>query len=73
MSATATLTRHIVAKVGEIPEKGSKLVKVKGRPIALFHVDGEYFAISNTCPHEGGSLCQGKLIGLIRSKRAGRL
>jgi 3-phenylpropionate/trans-cinnamate dioxygenase ferredoxin subunit len=48
MSAAASLTRHVVAKVGEIPEKGSKLVKVKGRPIALFHVDGAYFAISNT-------------------------
>ena len=43
--STATLTRHVVAKVGEIPENGSKLVQVKGRPIALFHVDGEYFAI----------------------------
>ncbi|WP_240782554.1 Rieske (2Fe-2S) protein [Roseococcus sp. SYP-B2431] len=71
MSASATLTRHVVAKVGEIPERGSKLVKVKGRPIALFHVDGEYFAISNVCPHEGGSLCHGKLVGLIRSSEPG--
>jgi 3-phenylpropionate/trans-cinnamate dioxygenase ferredoxin subunit len=71
MSATATLTRHVVAKVGEIPEKGSMLVKVKGRPIALFHVGGEYFAISNVCPHAGGELCHGKLVGLIRSSEPG--
>ncbi|MDB5384061.1 MAG: ferredoxin subunit of nitrite reductase and ring-hydroxylating dioxygenase [Rhodospirillales bacterium] len=71
MSEAATITRHIVAKVGEIAENGSKLVHVKGRPIALFHVGGAYFAISNVCPHEGGSLCKGKLIGLIRSTEPG--
>jgi 3-phenylpropionate/trans-cinnamate dioxygenase ferredoxin subunit len=65
------MTRHVVAKVGEIPDKGSKLVQVRGRPIALFHVNGSYFAISNTCPHEGGSLCRGKLVGLIRSSEPG--
>lgn len=70
MSA-AVETRHVVARVGEIPANGSKLVKVKGRPVALFHVNGEYFAISNTCPHEGGSLCHGKLVGLVRSSEPG--
>ena len=68
---TAALKRHVVAKVGEVPENGSLLVKVKGRPIALFHVNGEYFAISNVCPHEGGSLCHGKLVGLIKSSEPG--
>jgi 3-phenylpropionate/trans-cinnamate dioxygenase ferredoxin subunit len=63
--------RHIVAKVGDIPENGSKLVNVKGRAIAVFHVGGEYFAISNVCPHEGGSLCHGKLVGLIQSREPG--
>jgi 3-phenylpropionate/trans-cinnamate dioxygenase ferredoxin subunit len=68
---TAVMTRHVVAKVGEIPNRGSKLVEVKGRPIALFHLDGEYFAISNVCPHEGGSLCHGKLVSLIKSGEPG--
>ena len=64
------MSRHIVASVGEIPEKGSKLV-VKGRPIAVFHVAGEYFALTDRCPHEGGSLCAGRLIGLVRSREPG--
>jgi nitrite reductase/ring-hydroxylating ferredoxin subunit len=71
VSEAAEITRHVVAKVGEIAENGSKLVHVKGRPIALFHVGGAYFAISNVCPHEGGSLCKGKLIGLISSTEPG--
>ncbi len=65
------MTRHVVATVGEIPANGSKLVTVRGRPIALFHVNGEYFALGNTCPHEGGSLCHGKLVGVLRSPEPG--
>ena len=66
------MSRHVVAAVGEIPENGSKLVEVKGRRIALFHVNGEYFALTDRCPHEGGSLCAGRLTGLVRSTEPGR-
>lgn len=66
------MSRHVVATVGEIPENGSKLVEVKGRQIAVFHVAGEYFALNDRCPHEGGSLCRGRLIGLVRSREPGR-
>ena len=38
------MDRHVVAAVGEIAPGGSKLVTVKGRPIALFNVAGpDYF------------------------------
>lgn len=61
------MAKHVVAAAAEIPEGGRKLVEVKGRPIALFNVKGEYFAIYDRCPHEGGSLCRGKLTGLVES------
>jgi nitrite reductase/ring-hydroxylating ferredoxin subunit len=64
-------TRHVVARVGDVPENSSKLVAIKGRPIALFHVAGEYFAIHNNCPHEGGSLCHGYLVGAVQSNAPG--
>jgi nitrite reductase/ring-hydroxylating ferredoxin subunit len=65
------MTRHVVATTGEIPEGGRKLVSVRGRDVAVFHVNGEYFAILDRCPHEGGSLCKGKLIGLVESSDPG--
>jgi 3-phenylpropionate/trans-cinnamate dioxygenase ferredoxin subunit len=65
------VTRHVVAAVGEIPENGSKLVTVKGRPIAVFRIRDEFFALTNRCPHEGGSMCHGKLVGLVRSREPG--
>jgi 3-phenylpropionate/trans-cinnamate dioxygenase ferredoxin subunit len=65
------MSRHIVARVGDIPANGSKLVEVRGRQIALFHVNGEYFALNDRCPHEGGSLCAGRLTGMVTSKDPG--
>jgi 3-phenylpropionate/trans-cinnamate dioxygenase ferredoxin subunit len=65
------MARYVVATAQEIPEGGRKLVTVKGRPIAVFHVKGEYFALYDRCPHEGGSLCRGKLTGLVTSDGPG--
>jgi 3-phenylpropionate/trans-cinnamate dioxygenase ferredoxin subunit len=65
------MARHIVAKRGEIPPNSSKLVTVRGRQIALFNVYDEFFALTDRCPHEGGSLCAGLLVGRLTSKNPG--
>ena len=45
----------------EIPEGGSKVVKIKERSIALFNHNGTIYALDNTCPHQGGPLGEGYL------------
>ena len=53
-------------KVAEVTELGpgeGKTVEVEGVSLALFNVDGTYFAITNTCTHVGGPLGEGALIG----------
>jgi 3-phenylpropionate/trans-cinnamate dioxygenase ferredoxin subunit len=62
---------YVVASTEEIPEGSRKLVKVRGREIAVFNVKGEYFALLNRCPHEGASLVCGVLVGLVESKEPG--
>lgn len=66
------MPRHVVAKADEIPEGGRKIVTVRGREIGIFNVGGEFFAILNRCPHQGGALCKGTLIGLVTSSEPGR-
>ena len=61
------MARTVVATVEEIPPGGRKIVEVAGRSIGVFNVDGEYFALRNRCPHQGGPLCSGKLAGLVQS------
>ncbi|MDA1016714.1 MAG: non-heme iron oxygenase ferredoxin subunit [Planctomycetota bacterium] len=52
-----------VADVTELQPGEGKTVDVEGVSLALFNVDGTYFAIANTCTHVGGSLGEGALIG----------
>lgn len=52
-----------VANVSDIASGQGTVVKVNGKEIALFNVDGNFFAISNVCPHSGGPLGKGRLAG----------
>lgn len=63
---------HVVARVSEVPPGERKRVEIGRRAIALFNLDGEFFAIGDTCPHEFGSLCKGKLVGLAESDEPGK-
>jgi nitrite reductase (NADH) small subunit len=56
---------QVVAQVDEVPPGGAKVVRVNGKDLALFNVDGRFYAISNTCPHEGGPLVEGRLKGCV--------
>lgn len=49
----------VVARTDEIAPGERKLVRVGGRSIGVFNVAGEYFALRNRCPHQGGPLCEG--------------
>jgi nitrite reductase/ring-hydroxylating ferredoxin subunit len=52
-----------VATVQEIPAGQAKKVKVSDKDVALFNVNGTFFAIDDTCPHRGGPLSEGELNG----------
>ncbi|MFZ1896004.1 MAG: non-heme iron oxygenase ferredoxin subunit [Rhodoplanes sp.] len=52
-----------VANTNEIEPGQARLVDVKGKEIALFNVDGQFFALDNTCTHRGGPLAEGEVWG----------
>jgi nitrite reductase/ring-hydroxylating ferredoxin subunit len=52
-----------VAKTNDIPPGTAKAVDVEGRPVALFNIDGTYYAIDDTCTHRGGPLSEGPVEG----------
>lgn len=54
---------EFVAHESEFEEGGRVVADVRGREIAVFRVDGEYFALSNYCVHQGGPVCEGSLTG----------
>jgi nitrite reductase/ring-hydroxylating ferredoxin subunit len=66
------MAKHVVAAADDIPPGSRKLVTVKGRPVVVFNVAGEYFGLLNRCPHQGGNLCEGKLTGLLEAAEPGQ-
>ena len=52
-----------VARAGEIVDGEGFPVDIDGVPIAIFRVDGRYYAIADSCPHQGAPLCDGAVSG----------
>ena len=52
-----------VAEVGDLGPGTARLVEIGGNEIALFNVDGTFYAIDNTCAHMGGPLADGEIEG----------
>lgn len=52
-----------VAPVEELPPGTFRTVDVDGAQIAVFNVDGEYYAIEDLCTHDGGILTGGTVEG----------
>jgi len=61
------MSKHVVATVAEIPPGGRKLVSVRGRPIAIFNLQGSFHGLLNRCPHQGGPMCEGIITGLVEA------
>lgn len=54
-----------VCNKNDIPAGSGKTVSVNGTAVALFNVDGAFYAIDDTCIHRGGPLGEGELDGKI--------
>jgi 3-phenylpropionate/trans-cinnamate dioxygenase ferredoxin subunit len=63
--------KHVIATLDEIPPGQRKIVDLEGRSIGVFNVKGEYFAVLNRCPHQGGPLCKGNTHGFLESAGVG--
>jgi nitrite reductase/ring-hydroxylating ferredoxin subunit len=50
-----------IANLNDVPPGQASAFEVDGRSIALFNVDGTFYAIDDTCPHSGGPLSEGEV------------
>jgi 3-phenylpropionate/trans-cinnamate dioxygenase ferredoxin component len=52
-----------VARVGDIPDGRPEIFDVDDRKIAVYRLDGGYYAIEDLCTHDGGPLAEGEVEG----------
>jgi nitrite reductase (NADH) small subunit len=51
------------ARRSEIPEGSGRCISIGGCTVALFHANGEFYAVENSCKHQGGPLGDGEVYG----------
>jgi len=60
------MSRRFALSPGQVPERdGRVLLACEGRSVAVFNVAGSLYAIDDSCPHQGASLCGGRLEGRV--------
>lgn len=62
-----------VATLADLMEKERIVLDIDGVEVGLYYLDGEVRCWANICPHQGGPVCQGKImprtIQLVRENR----
>jgi nitrite reductase/ring-hydroxylating ferredoxin subunit len=53
----------IIAAAKDVPPGQAAAFTVEGQKIALFNVEGTYYAIDDSCTHRGGPLSEGDVQG----------
>jgi nitrite reductase/ring-hydroxylating ferredoxin subunit len=63
--------KHIVGRVSLVPPGERTIVEAEGRSIGIFNVDGAFFALRNSCPHQAAPLCLGSIKGMTMPSKPG--
>ena len=64
---------HYAVAADELAPGERVIVDAAGREVAVFNLDGEYFAVMNYCPHMSGPCGEGMLTGLFAAGEDGEL
>ena len=54
-----------VACVSDVPLGTGVMVIVEDELVALFNIDGQFYAIEDACPHQGAPLSEGMVTGCV--------
>ncbi len=54
-----------VTRASDIPPGEARTFIIRKTEIAVFNIHGQFYAIDNLCPHEGGPLVTGQVKGLV--------
>lgn len=63
--------KHVVGRVSSVTPGERRIVEAEGRSIGVFNVDGTFYALRNTCPHQAAPLCLGSIKGMTMPSKPG--
>ena len=50
-----------VGRAGDVPDGRPEVFELEDRHIAVYRLDGAYYAIEDICTHDGGPLAEGEV------------
>lgn len=65
------MSRVYVEEASALEPGAKRIVETDRGEVGIFNVDGEYYAISNTCAHQGGPLCEGTVLDDVVAEHEG--
>jgi len=60
----AELKFYKVVEIQDFPENERLFIEIKGLPIVLYSLNGDYFATGDVCSHDNGPIGEGRIEGL---------
>jgi len=58
-----SLQFYKITSISEFPDGERLFLQINGQPIVIFSLNGEYFATSDECSHDGGPVGDGQIEG----------
>jgi nitrite reductase/ring-hydroxylating ferredoxin subunit len=52
-----------LCKTSDVQSGAGKGIEINGKAIAVFNVEGKFYAINDVCGHRGGPLSEGEIDG----------
>jgi 3-phenylpropionate/trans-cinnamate dioxygenase ferredoxin subunit len=71
MTQLATLARHRVGGVADFELGRFRVFSIDGRPVGVVKTSQGFFAVRNRCPHQGASICAGRVTGTMEPSAPG--
>jgi nitrite reductase/ring-hydroxylating ferredoxin subunit len=65
------MARFVLARVTDVPPGTQQRFEPAGKPIVVFNVAGEFYALRDICPHQGAPLSSGHVVGAVTSDAPG--
>ena len=59
------MTRVFVGNESEFEDRGRKVIEYNDLEVGVFFLDGEFYAYENNCVHQGGPICQGRILNRV--------
>ncbi|MFJ4255735.1 Rieske (2Fe-2S) protein [Pseudomonas monteilii] len=60
------MKRRMALAADQVPQRnGRVLLDLEGHSVALFNIADSFYAVDDSCPHQGASLCGGRLEGRV--------